>query len=68
MGAVMSQVQKVEGTGDKDMEEAINDFAGKAGVDDKKADKKPTPPPKPRKRPTASSSDTASAPAENCSR
>jgi ATP-dependent DNA ligase len=29
------------------MEEAINDFAGEAGVD-KDADKKPTPPPKPR--------------------
>jgi hypothetical protein len=44
MGAVMSQVQKVEGTGG-DMEEAINDFAGKAGVD---GEGKPAPPPKPR--------------------
>jgi hypothetical protein len=47
MNAVMEQAKKFEGSGDKDMEEAINDFAGQAGVDDKKADKKPTPP-KPR--------------------
>lgn len=47
MNAVMEQAKKIEGSGDKSMEEAINDFAGEAGVDDKDANKKPTPP-KPR--------------------
>jgi ATP dependent DNA ligase C terminal region len=49
MGAVISQVQKVEGTG-KDLEGAIGDFAGQAGDADGlgKGDKIPPPPPKPR--------------------
>lgn len=48
MDAVMAQAQKIEGSGKKDMEEAIKDFAGNAGVDGKSPNSKPTPPPKPR--------------------
>ncbi len=49
MSAIMAQVKKVEGSNDKDMEEAINDFAGGAGADGLSATDKPAPP-KPRRK------------------
>lgn len=47
MGAVMSQVQKVEGTDADNMEDAVTGFAGQAG-DLEGKDGQPAPPPKPR--------------------
>jgi hypothetical protein len=50
LSAVMKQAQQIEGSGDKDMEEAMKDFAGQAGADGLGAnDKKPTPA-KPRRK------------------
>ena len=46
MGAVMDQVQKVEGNGEDDLEKSINDFAGKNG--DESTDKPKAEPPKPK--------------------
>jgi hypothetical protein len=43
MGAVMDRVNELEDDGDKDLEEAIGDFAGKAGIEE-------PPPPKPRRK------------------
>jgi hypothetical protein len=45
MGAVMDQVQKMDGNGDEDLEKSINDFAGKGG---ESTDKPKTEPPKPK--------------------
>jgi hypothetical protein len=65
LSAVMKQAQQIEGSGDKDMEEAMKDFAGQAGADGLgTGDKKPTP----AKRLTASFWDTVSEPAESCNR
>jgi hypothetical protein len=47
MGAVMSQIQKVEGQGADNLEDAVGDFAGKQNLDDDKKGKTPPPPPKP---------------------
>jgi len=46
MGAVMDQVQKVEGNGEDDLEKSINDFAGKNGEDS--TDQPNADPPKPK--------------------
>jgi hypothetical protein len=48
MGAVMSQIQKVEGQGADNLEDAVGDFAGKQNLDDDKKGKTPPPPLKPR--------------------
>jgi hypothetical protein len=46
MGAVMDQVQKVEGNGEGDLEQSINDFAGKNG--EESSDQLKADPPKPK--------------------
>jgi hypothetical protein len=46
MGAIMDQVQKVDGNGEDDLEKSIHDFAGKNG--EESADKRKADPPKPR--------------------
>ena len=46
MGAVMDQVQKVEGNGEDDLEQSINDFAGQNG--EESTDKEKADPPKPK--------------------
>jgi hypothetical protein len=47
MGAVVSQVQKVEGKGADNLEDAVKDFANTQNLEQ---DKKPVPPPKPRQQ------------------
>jgi hypothetical protein len=49
LGAVASQIQKVEGRGADNLEDAVSDFASKQNLDDDKKGKTPPPqPPKPR--------------------
>ncbi|MEX2091430.1 MAG: hypothetical protein WD971_02075 [Pirellulales bacterium] len=45
LGAVASQVQKMEGKGADNLEDAVSDFAGKQNLDDANDHKTPPPPP-----------------------